>query len=124
MKKLGFLITSLALITGIITTLVMTFSDIGFAIGELEGEPLAPIGGVVIIVELITIAVILVVLFVLMLLYKKVFLIPLLFMLAFGWLGLQLQAADNIVQYFAFAIAFGSALSFLGSFSGKKEKTN
>ncbi len=124
MKKLGFRITSLALVSGIITTLIMTFSDIGFAVGELQGQPLAPIGGAVIIIELITIAIILAVLFVLMLLYKRGFLIPLLFLLAFGWLGLQLRAADNFVQYFAFAIALGSLLSFVGSFAEKNKKTS
>ena len=122
MKKLGFLITVLSLISGIATTLYMTFSDIGFALGELEGEPLAPIGGAVIIIELITIAVILVVLFVLMLLYKRGFFVPLLFIIGFGWLGLQLREADNFVQYFAFAIVVGSILSFLGSFFGKRPK--
>lgn len=120
MRKLGYLITVLALITGIITTLVMTFTDIGNAIGLLEGEPLAPIGGVVIIVEIITIAVILFVLFILMIFYKKGFFVPLLFLVGFGWLGLQLRNADIFVQYFAFAIAFGSLLSFLGSFTKKK----
>jgi len=124
MRKLGFRITILALITGIITTLVMTFSDIGFALGELEGEPLAPIGGVVIFVELVTIAIILAVLFVLMLLYKKGFFVPLLFIIAFGWLGLQLQKADNLVQYFAFAIVFGSLLSFFGSIFKKGKKAS
>lgn len=121
MKKLGFRITLLALITGIITTLVMTFSDIGFAIGELENEPLAPIGGAVIIIELITIAVILIVLFVLMLLYRKGFIVPLLFIIGFGWLGLQLYEVDNFVYYFAFAIVVGSTISFLGSFTDSKK---
>lgn len=123
MKKLGFRITVLALITGIITTLVMTFSDIGFALGELENEPLAPIGGAVIIIELITIAVILIVLFILMLLYRKIILVPLAFIIAFGWLGLELQAAGNFVQYFAFAICLGSILYFLGAlFSNDKKR--
>jgi len=121
MRKLGFRITVLALITGIITTLVIAFSDIGFALGELEGEPLAPIGGAVIIIQLITIAVILGVLFILMILYTKGFIVPLIFIFAFGWLALQLREADNFVQYFAFAIVLGSSLSFLGSFFKRKK---
>ena len=116
MKKLGFVITILALISGIVTTLLMTFSDIGFAIGELQNEPLGNIGGAVIIIEIITIIVILVILAILMAFYRKGFFVPLLFILGFGWLALQLRAADNFVQYFAFAIVLGSILSFLGSF--------
>lgn len=122
MRKLGYRITVLALISGIITTLYMAFTDIGFAIGQLQNEPLGNIGGAVIIIELITIAVILVVLAILMALYKKGFLIPLVFVLAFGWLFLQLRAAENFVQYFALAIVCGSALSFVGSFFKIGEK--
>jgi hypothetical protein len=120
MKKLGYAITVLSLITGIIATLLVTFTDIGEAIELIQGEPLGPIGGAVIIIELITIALILGILFVLMLFYKKGFFVPLLFVIGFGWLGLQLQETGNFVQYFAFAVAFGSLLSFLGSFFGKK----
>ncbi len=122
MKKLGFTITILALLSGIITTLVMTFTDIGFAIGRLRNEPLGNIGGAVIIIEIITIVVILIILTILMALYNKGFFVPLLFIIGFGWLGLQLRAADNFVQYFAFAIVIGSVFSFLGSFfkSGKR----
>lgn len=122
MKKLGFLITLLSLISGVITVLYKTFADIGIATELLEGEPLAPIGGAVIIVVLLLIVVSLIVLLVLMLFYRKGFFVPLLFIIGFGWLGLQLSAAGYMEQYFAFGIVAGSALSFLGSFFGKKPK--
>jgi hypothetical protein len=122
MKKLGFLITLVAVITGVASSLYMAFTDIGFAIGELQNEPLGNIGGAVIIIELITIAVILIILFVTMLLYRKIILVPILFVLTFGWLYKELSAAGNNVQYFALAIVVGSILYILGSLFKKKKR--